>query len=156
VDAHVFSEAGILRLDAIESGRGGGGGAGGGGGDGAGGGRGQDAQAAGMEGVALKFPPEGYVSISAPGRADISASMVGDTVGPLPPGTWARKLDQMCLEVRELLKPRHIATREEQDSRAEEWTSSTPHNVSDFDEEEVGDEEDDDSNDLPAPPQMRA
>ena len=81
------------------------------------------------------------MSISAPGRQDISASMAGDTIGPLPPGSWARKLDQMCLQVRELLIPRRIATREEQDSRAEEWTSSTPHNVSDSDEGEVGEDE---------------
>jgi hypothetical protein len=105
------------------------------------------------DGIALNFPPEGRVAISAPGREDFSVKMLGDTIGPLPPGSWARKLDQMCLEVRELLKPRKIPTREEQDSRAEEWTSSTPHSVSECDEFEM--EDDEESIDLPAPPQVR-
>ena len=36
----------------------------------------------------------------------------------------------MCLEVREALKRRNIATREEQDSRADEWTSTSAEYVS--------------------------
>ncbi len=111
MDAHVFSEEGIVRLDAIESASGWGGGDGGGAGNWTGGSQGQEAQAAGRDGCGrgggggggeecgfgLKFPPEGYVSISAPGRQDISASMAGDTIGPLSPGSWAQKLDHMCL-----------------------------------------------------------
>lgn len=155
VDRHVFTEVGIVRLDAID----GGGGEGVGGGGGSGGGGSGIRATDGREGtrqdeLPLRLPPEGHVSISSPGREDMSATMLGKTIGPLLPGSWARKLDQMCLEVRELLKPRQFPTREEEDSRAEEWTSSTPHDVADSDEFEL-DEGEGESTDLPEPPQTR-
>ena len=76
VDGHFFSERGIIRIDALED------------------------PVGGAQGAALQTPPEGHVWLSVDGREDMSVSKIGDTVGPLPPGAWARKLDQRCLEVR--------------------------------------------------------
>jgi hypothetical protein len=104
VDAHFFTDGGIIRVDAI------------------------DHTIAGGRGDALKCPPERHVSMSAAGP--VSVGIMGDTVGPLPPGSWARKLDQRCLEVREELKPRRIPTRDEQESHPDSWTSTSGEYVS--------------------------
>jgi hypothetical protein len=108
VDAHFFTDGGIIRVDAI------------------------DHALCGGRGDALKCPPEyspgGHASM--PGAGPVSLRIMGDTVGPLPPGSWARKLDQRCLEVREELKPRRIPTRDEQESHPDSWTSTSAEYVS--------------------------
>ena len=107
VDAHFFTDGGIIRVDAIEDAI--------------------DHGTAGGRGNALKCPPERHVM---PGAGPVSVGIIGDTVGPLPPGSWARKLDQRCLEVREELKPRRIPTRDEQESHPDSWTSTSGEYVS--------------------------
>ena len=121
VDAHIFTEHGIVVVDALNAGEALAGGVGGmsrseegGGADGAAG-TGDTACSKSAEGgeggecvtgvarkesfarkdnlragKAMKFAPEGFVGISGRGRKDLSVAMLGNTVGPLPPGAWAR------------------------------------------------------------------
>ena len=130
VDAHIFTEHGIVVVDALNAGEAlAGGGVGGmsrseiGGGaegaagtgdtaclksveDGEGGEGGEGVTGVAntrkdsfarkdslRAGKAMKFAPEGSVGISGRGRQDLSVAMLGNTVGPLPPGAWARLAD---------------------------------------------------------------
>jgi len=117
VDGRIFTERGIIRMDAL------------------------DDQVGAAQEAAFQTPPDGHVWVSGDGREDLSVSNIGDTVGPLPPGVWARKLDQRCLEVREELKPRHIPTRDEQESHPDSWTSTSGEYVSGDEESDWADSE---------------
>ena len=125
LDAHVFTEQGFVRLDPL------------------------DLDVPDTETVMSEtdyihhhvkpyhgnLPPEGQVHISAEGRSDLSVSHLGHGVSALPAGSWGRKLDRVCLEAREKLQRRNLPTRQDVDSRPDEWTSTSAPLSSAFDAE---------------------
>ena len=125
LDAHVFTEQGFVRLDPLDL----------------------DVPDKGtvMSGTDYihhdvkpyhgNLPPEGQVHISAEGRSDLSVSHLGHGVSALPAGSWGRKLDRVCLEAREKLQRRNLPTRQDVDSRPDEWTSTSAPLSSAFDAE---------------------